>query len=234
MTEAQQTSASGNNAIGGRLRAHRLRLGLTQMQLATRAGYSERLIRKAEAGETIRTETLEVLAEALSSPDAPVTAGQLRGDPLAVVQAFWELRSIHSFDFARYCGHLLAEDFVLTHHGDPAVMPFSGTYHGQAGLIAFYEQTAHHFKPLGRDSCQFFTCGDHITAKMIGRAQPLRDAHGRPMPAHQPPLETWFLYEWVVQNGLITRHDLYMDSIAWHRALTLEQSNESERYDASA
>jgi len=219
MSEGRQATQHDDNTIGARLRVLRLRAGLTQMQLAARAGYSERLIRKAEAGEAIRADTLNVLAEALSTKDAPVTAGQLRGDPLAVVQSYWDLRGIHGFRFARHCGHLLSDDFVLTDHGDPAVVPGSGTYHGQDGLIAFYERTGQHFKPLGMDSCQFFTSGDHVAAKVHGRAQPLRDVDGRPLPSGTPALDAWYLYEWVVGNGLITRHAIYVDSMAWQRAL---------------
>lgn len=220
MRDRRQAGEPNGKVIGERLRALRLRAGLTQMQLAARAGYSERLIRKAEAGEAIRPDTLDMLVEALNSPDAPVTAGQLRGDPLAVVHNYWTLRGIHGYRFARHCGHLLTDDFVLNDHGDPTVVPGSGTYHGQEGLIALYEQVGQHFKPLGASSCRFFNSGDHVSAMVHGRAQPLRDVEGRPLPAETPPLDTWYLYEWTIRDGLISRHDIYIDSLAWHRALT--------------
>ena len=51
---------------GNLLRFFRDRKGMTQSQLASESGYSVRLVGKAEAGQPIRMETVEVLAEALS------------------------------------------------------------------------------------------------------------------------------------------------------------------------
>ncbi len=131
------------------LREHRLRRGMTQAQLASVAGFSERVIRKAEAGEPIRPHTLEVLAESLSTPDQPLTAADLRGDPMAVVQAYYRIRRQYSYDFAPHCGHLLADDYTVTIHADKDVLPYAGTWHGQEGLHALYQQIRQFFRPMG-------------------------------------------------------------------------------------
>ncbi len=51
---------------GDRIRTRRLQLGWTQQELAERAGYCDRLIRKAERGEYLSPAASRILAETLS------------------------------------------------------------------------------------------------------------------------------------------------------------------------
>jgi predicted metal-binding membrane protein len=68
----------------GALIAHdRGLLNLTQLQLPARAGVSERVLRKAEAGETLRNWTLQALGDALTPPGAPLNVFDLTCDTLA-------------------------------------------------------------------------------------------------------------------------------------------------------
>ena len=208
-----------HRALGKRLRHHRRRAGLTQVQLAVRAGFSERVIRKAEAGDVVRPETLEVLAEALSSDAEAVTAADLRGDPMALVHRWWELRKRHSYDFPRHIGGLLHDDFRFISNFEADSLPYAGSWNGVEGLVQYYEAVRHYFKPLGTVSTRFLSADNHVTAMVHGRAQPLRDVRGEPLPPDTPPLETWYLYEWRTESGLIFEHSLYGDSLAWKRAL---------------
>lgn len=61
-------------------------LGLTQMDFAKRAGYSVRLIGKAEAGNPVSRITIEVLAEALSNNTKKWRPDDLIFNPTSVVQ----------------------------------------------------------------------------------------------------------------------------------------------------
>ena len=111
-------------AINGReLRTQRLTRGWTQFQLAKTAGYTERLVRKAEKGGTLDIATIQNLAEALSTPDNTVPIESLTMDISAIarkwVESFDQLRArmlpeVESF---------LAEDFVFEPIREP--LPFA-------------------------------------------------------------------------------------------------------------
>ena len=211
--EVQPEAKAGLAAL--MLREVRLRRGLTQLQLAQHAGFSERLIRKAEAGGPVRMHTLEVLAEALSTPEHPVTPADLRGDALAVVQTYYRLRREHSYGFARHIRHLLGNDYSVTVHADPATVPYAGTYHGVEGLEEMYTRVGRYFRPLG-ESVRFFSAPGRVMGMREGRVQPVADADGRPLEPLPSPRKTWILQEWTVCEGKITRDELYVDSQLFH------------------
>ena len=193
------------------LRAYRQRRGLTQAQLATHAGFSERLIRKAESGEAVRPHTLEVLAEALSTADEPVSVADLRGDPLAVVQTYYRIRRQFGYDFVPHCRHLFGEGYTVTMHGDRRVLPYAGTWEGVEGLHELYQQTKHYFRPWG-ETVRFFTSTGRVMAVREGRAQRIRDNEGRLLEPPSPPRETRILQEWLIAAGKIVKEDIYFDS----------------------
>lgn len=76
---------SGKNAAqsptvscrGADIRRRRQLLGWTQLDLANKAGYSLRLVTKAEAGGPIKRQSLEVLAQTLTENGQPVQAMDL-------------------------------------------------------------------------------------------------------------------------------------------------------------
>ena len=79
---------------GQHLRQLRMERGMTQLQLARAAGYTERLIRKAEKSGRLDIATIHDLAEALSQSGENVSLGHLLHDNLAIarllVQSFSE------------------------------------------------------------------------------------------------------------------------------------------------
>ncbi|MCU0708277.1 MAG: helix-turn-helix domain-containing protein [Pirellula sp.] len=62
---------------GSRLRSLRQSRGWTQVEFGRRAGYSERLIRKAESGGNLLVNTIDDLATALSQINDVVSAESL-------------------------------------------------------------------------------------------------------------------------------------------------------------
>lgn len=69
-------------ANGPLLRSLRLARGWTQQEAAARSGMTDRLIRKAEAGQPLQLNSLSLLAQLYGTPLAPLTVEQLLAGPL--------------------------------------------------------------------------------------------------------------------------------------------------------
>jgi transcriptional regulator with XRE-family HTH domain len=121
--------------INGReLRSRRLARGWTQLQLARSAGYSERLIRKAEKGGTLDIATIQDIAEALSAPDHAVSVDSLTVDIAAIAKRWvesWEQLEVRMVPEVE---SLLAEGFEFVCPGEPGIVPFTGTFKGTDGM----------------------------------------------------------------------------------------------------
>lgn len=68
---------------GERLCSFRLARGWTQLEAAERAGISERLVRMAEAGESLGWRSIAILAELYSTVQSPLLPDDLVSGPLA-------------------------------------------------------------------------------------------------------------------------------------------------------
>ena len=120
----------------------RERRRFTQADLAAAAGYTERLIAKAESGATLSRETIEDIAEALSTPTDPITPDDLTSDPILIAQTYIHGLYVHQKDIVDRIGHIFDENIVAVIHGDPRVIPFAGKYCGidevRAGFQVFF------------------------------------------------------------------------------------------------
>jgi transcriptional regulator with XRE-family HTH domain len=113
----------------------RERRGWTQQELATRAGYSERLISKAEAGQPISALAVEDLAEALSLPEDPVYPEDLVSDLVQLTKEFIAATYNHSQrNLADAVQHFLDDEIEYHFAGDPSVIPFAGKHRGIAAF----------------------------------------------------------------------------------------------------
>ena len=119
---------------GRELRARRLSRGWTQQQLARAAGYTERLIRKAELSGTLDIKTVEDLAEALSTPDSTLGVASLTVNIAAAARRWVEAMEQHEARMVPFVEPDLAEGFEFVCPGDPEAVPFTGTFQGAAGL----------------------------------------------------------------------------------------------------
>lgn len=135
----QQPSVELNPEL---FRAARLERGLTQRELANAAGYSERVIRKAEMGGRVRYQLACDIAEALSTPARPVTIEQLCFSPLAAAKRWMETFDQYGVDMLGHIRPLLSEELVFVCEGSKETFPFNGTWHGLEGhqgwLDAFF------------------------------------------------------------------------------------------------
>lgn len=116
------------------LKFYREQRGWTQAKLASVAGYSERLISKAEAGRSVSSDTVADLAEALSTSDCPIFPEDLISDPLQFARIY--IQSLYRFreKMFEHVRPFLAEDVIFRVAGDPARIPFAGEYHGAEGV----------------------------------------------------------------------------------------------------
>ena len=129
-----------NRANGSRVRDLRKARGWTQLTLAARSGYSERVIRKAEASEPLRPDVLVSLAEALSTPEEPITVAMLTTDPLPLVRRFFEAYDRHEREMLPHLTDVLSPDVRFVFHADPARNPLSGIWEGLSGLQAYLDK----------------------------------------------------------------------------------------------
>jgi len=120
------------HVIGERVRFYRNRLGWTQEDLAKKAGYTDRLIRKAEHGGVLTRETLENLAEALSTSDLQLDAWDLCRSPHSTQQLFLKL-ILEPCEAGRIENLLFSESSLECDCKSEAV-PFSGFFEGREAL----------------------------------------------------------------------------------------------------
>lgn len=122
------------------LRELRLRNGWTQADLAKKAGYSERLISKAEAGTPIARDTICDIAEALSEGEQNrVYWEDLACDPVQLAKRYIDALHIHQSNFMEGIREFLSEDIVVRIAGDPAEIPFAGEHVGIEAVDRAYK-----------------------------------------------------------------------------------------------
>ncbi|MCA9011877.1 MAG: helix-turn-helix transcriptional regulator, partial [Planctomycetaceae bacterium] len=119
---------------GDYLRILREKRGWTQEQFADVVGYSPRLIRKAEGSASLNPETIEDIADALSTSGEAVFPEDLVSDPVAAARLIVQSYDLHEHAMLNYCGHVFAEDFVYWCAGEETGFPFAGTFQGITGF----------------------------------------------------------------------------------------------------
>jgi transcriptional regulator with XRE-family HTH domain len=116
----------------------RKKIGWTQSDLARRAGFTERLIVKAEASQNIAASTLCIIAETLSEGGAAVSSQELSVDPAALAREFILSMYQRERNVIDVNEHFISPDVVLHFAGDPSVFPFAGSHVGiEAARRAF-------------------------------------------------------------------------------------------------
>ena len=155
-------------AINGRLlKAHRLEQGMTQLQLAKSAGYSERLIRKAENGGTLDIATIQDLAEALCQTDKVVPWESLVLDNLAIAKSWMEALDTYGRDMLPCVEPCIANDFVFYCPGNLDVASFIGTFHGPTGFQKWLDSYFSEFTREPGSELQYFVGEDSVIARWL-------------------------------------------------------------------
>lgn len=125
----------------------RKKRGWTQDELADAAGYTKRLVAKAEASGSLSPETIEVLAETLSNDDLVVHPEDLTSSPKELATAFMRAYARYEADFVAHCRHFMSPDMVVHFPGGPDSAPLSGIYDGPD---AYEEATRNFFRVFSR------------------------------------------------------------------------------------
>jgi transcriptional regulator with XRE-family HTH domain len=197
----------------GSLIAHyRGLLNLTQLQLAVKAGVSERVVRKAEAGEALRNSSLQALADALSPPGVPLNAFSLTREPLAVAQALKTAYTNYGSEAIERCADILDPEIIIAIHTDVQNIAFAGEFCGIAGMQKIIRDGTAQFQDRTVKSERWSVDGNRVMA-FCHEGFRLKGVENAPM------LETWMLHEYAVQHGRVRRIDTYLDSLAWVRYL---------------
>ena len=116
----------------------RKKIGWTQGELARRAGFTERLIVKAEASQNIAPSTLSIIAEALTEGGESVVLQELSADPAILAKEFFLSTYNHGPKALDVNRHFISPDLVVHFAGDPTVFPFAGSHMGiEAARKAF-------------------------------------------------------------------------------------------------
>ncbi|MGB7347834.1 MAG: helix-turn-helix transcriptional regulator, partial [Pirellulaceae bacterium] len=115
---------------GKLLAAERRARGWTQAELASKAGFTERLVGKAEAGKSISVQTLHAFAQTLSDFGDTVSSVDLSTDPVALAREFIHAMYHHGHEVIERTKHFIDPNVVFHFAGDPAVFPFAGQHVG--------------------------------------------------------------------------------------------------------
>ena len=138
MTWQQRPAGRSVQCNGEALRRHRARRGWTQPELASLAGFTTRLVAKAEACGTVSPDTLEVLADALSTAQHPVFPEDLAYCPKAVVRHIIESFAQYERQCVAHCQQFLADNLRVVAPGDPELFPFAGIHDTIDGFDEFW------------------------------------------------------------------------------------------------
>ena len=201
---------------GELLRYFREQLGWTQDELARRAGYSKRVIAKAEAGGSLHPDTLEVLAATLSMSGKRVYPEGLAASPKALAERYVEAYRRYEHELAARCKEFLADDMVcIVGGGDPSV-PLSGTYHGPDGFDSYCRKFFEIFERPDKNLYQpkIVAEGNHVVAT----GWELIRLKAIPNNPSEPP--GWLVQDMQFSRGKLVRLELLFDTTGFGAALT--------------
>jgi transcriptional regulator with XRE-family HTH domain len=188
------------------IREFRKSAGWTQKQLAERAGYSERLIRKAEKGGQLRDTSLAAIALAFQQAGLKVSFADLRTDAVAVVQTFIEAYQTREIEMLDRIRHVLSEDLEVFVAGDPATIPFAGNYNGPEGFQKFWNRFLASVEcghRMALVDVQYFVRGQDIVAHCVEKDR---------QTGHTPDGRSWLSLKFRVRGGQIVRFEDYFDT----------------------
>ena len=203
---------------GKRLVKIRTEQGLTQNSLAKKADCSERLIRKAESGETITYSAIKNIAAALSQNGQIVHPEDLISNPTQLAKQFLQAFKTYESEMVAQVEHFIDENFVLYCAGDSEKIPFAGVWKGTKGLDQWVKCF---FKTLMRPQKDFYQ-PDYLTYKNTVVAWGQDWAHAPNLTF--PPI--WVTQKFVFKKGKLVRfEDLFdTDSRSKHLAQARVQS----------
>lgn len=129
-----ESSSSSVCTNGKQVAGFRRLKGLTQKQLAKIAGYSERLVRKAEAGGSLSAQTVRDLASALGHEGVTIFPEDLICSPEQLALDFLKAFGEYQTEMLTHVKHFIDPEIILVCAGDPKKIPFAGEWIGHEGM----------------------------------------------------------------------------------------------------
>lgn len=185
------------------LKTFRTTLEWTQQELAQRSGYSERLIRKAEAGGTVSLQSIQDIADTLSTPQVPVSYEQLLLDKLEMAKLVTNSYDLFGKSMLKNCHYVFSNDYIFNCPADPEQVPFAGEWQSVQGMQRFFDLFFSIFERQPGTLKPAYTVGpdcavSHYLDTLYFGGEPL------------PPF--WVNLHFQFRDGLITRLDDEFDT----------------------
>lgn len=214
MQEQQRLNGRSISCNGRLVSLLRKQIGWTQGELAQKAGFSERLIAKAEASQNIAASTLQILAQTLSEAGMTVSTQDLYTDPVVLARVFF----LSTYEFGARSlsvnSHFISRDLVVHFAGDEKIFPFAGTHRGieaaQLAFDKFYSVIQPPSDPSEIEQMQFVSTGHGALIWGETWAHPI----GQPM---SQPMK--FAIKLDFKDGMMTVFDNRFDTLSGAKAL---------------
>lgn len=182
---------------------------LSQVALAKLAGYSERLVRKAEAGGALDIDTIKNFAQAFSSGGSKVEMSDLCVNHVEAARLFVEAFEKHGTDMLPLIEDLVSERFEWCCPGDSSVIPYAGNWVGIDGFAAWLQLFFGIFDCCSSLSGTRFTVGEDCVSVRFDQRFVRRD---------QVHSNVWANLHLEFENHLIVRAEIQHDTASLLRA----------------
>lgn len=209
----------------------RKQIGWTQGELARRAGFTERLIVKAEAGQSVASATLEILSQTLREAGIVVSLRDLASDPATLARMFFlSACEFGPIAFERNA-NFISDEIIVHFAGDPSVFPFAGTHSGiDAAKLAFasFHQVLQPLKDQFEiEVVPFFTAGQQGQGAIVW-GETRADSRNSMSCSMKFEIKVHF------KEGLMTVFDYRFDTLAGARQMadSLKEKNVEAYCDA--
>ena len=186
------------------LRSLRRQLGWSQAELGKRAGYCERVIRKAEAGGSLSINTIDNLVLTFLTHNIPVTARELIYSEDVLAQRFIGSYDSHGVAMLDQCEQYLTDDFTLDVSAVKTVLQIAGKYVGKERFNAFLGSYFKHFtREANSLTPTYLTAKGRVAAQFEEKLQFLGE--------DIPPF--WVNVHFYFHAGQIARADVQFDYV---------------------
>ena len=212
------SSNAKNHTVNGLIiRENRKNLGWSQVELGHRSGYSERVIRKAEAGGSLRLQTILDLAMTMSVQGRSVSLQDLTIDFVSIARRFVESYDWLGRKMLSACRDLFHPDFSFSCSADPKQVSFAGVWKGPHGFQEFLDRFFDTFtRERGTLKPIFMASHDRVVARFEDQVR----FHGQEMSAY------WVNFHFQFRDGLLIRIDDEFDSLNLSRSIEQLQLTE--------
>ncbi len=182
----------------------RRRAGWSQAELGKRAGYCERVIRKAEAGGKLSMETIENLAQTFSNAAIPITTKELIYSEELLARSFVESYDGHGVAMLDHCGDFWLLSSFFNVPAKKSVLKLAGVYNGKDEFQTFLNRFFSFFTRRPSSLATTYLTGD---GRVVAHFEDILNFYSHDL----PPI--WVNLHFYFRDGLISRIDHQFDYV---------------------